>query len=147
MAIMLIYILHSTLNTSIERRKYMLSLNKSLGSFGEELALQFLIEKGYCIIEKNFRCRLGEIDIIARNNDYITFIEVKTRYNNHFGSPCEAITFSKQKKLYKLAQVYILQKKLHNCNFRFDVVEILIQPKDNTPVINLIKDAFQINIY
>lgn len=124
----------------------MLSLNKSLGTYGEDLAEQFLREKGYYIIQKNFRCRLGEIDIIASDKNYITFIEVKTRYNNHYGSPAEAITISKQKKLYKLAQVYIFQKRLINYNFRFDVIEVLIDSKTNNPNINLIQDAFQINI-
>lgn len=119
-------------------------LNKSIGFHGENMAEKYLKEMGYIILEKNFKCKLGEIDIIAKDNNYICFIEVKTRYGSLYGSPGESVTRQKQYKIYRTAQGYILKKKLYKFNFRFDVIEIILNNKDDNYSIKLIKDAFQV---
>jgi putative endonuclease len=119
-------------------------LNKSIGSHGENIAEKHLKEMGYIILERNFKCKIGEIDIIAKDKSYICFIEVKTRYGSFYGSPGESVTKLKQYKIYRTAQSYIVKKKLHKFNFRFDVIEIILNSNDDNYSIKLIKDAFQI---
>jgi putative endonuclease len=122
----------------------MSSSNKFIGNFGEEIAEKYLIEVGYIILEKNFRYKTGEIDLIGRDGDYITFIEVKTRTSSNFGEPCEAVTPLKQLKIYRTAEVYIMKKKLYNFSFRFDVLEVFLSNDKKNYSIKLIKDAFQL---
>ena len=78
-------------------------LNYEIGAYGESLAKNFLRDQGYYILEENFSCKIGEIDLIARDENYICFIEVKTRYSQDYGTPAESITYRKRKKLYKIA--------------------------------------------
>lgn len=120
------------------------SFNKDIGSLGEDIAETYLRQIGYTIFDRNFRCKIGEIDIIGKDGDYICFIEVKTRYGSIYGSPCEAVTYSKRHKIYKTAETYIMRKKLFKFNFRFDVMEIILNNSNNNHSIRLIKDAFQI---
>lgn len=122
----------------------MRALNKSIGFYGEEIAENYLREMGYTILERNFKCKIGEIDIIAKDSNHICFIEVKTRYGTLYGTPGESVTNSKQYKIQRTAQSYILKKKLHKFNFRFDVIEIVLNQKDDSYCIKLIKDAFQV---
>jgi putative endonuclease len=117
--------------------------NKELGKKGEETALRFLKKRGYRIIEKNYVCKMGEMDIIAREKDTLAFIEVKTRTTTEFGPPQLAVTSSKQRQLSKVALNYLKEKKLEDVKARFDVVAILIRPKGEE--IELIKDAFELN--
>ncbi|OFI07711.1 hypothetical protein CLOACE_00590 [Clostridium acetireducens DSM 10703] len=119
--------------------------NKYVGNFGENLAENYLKKCGYIILDRNFKCKIGEIDIIALDKDYITFIEVKSRYSLYYGHPCECIKYNKIKKIYKTAQFYILKKKLFKNKFRFDVIEIILNKNTDNYSINLIKNAFQIN--
>lgn len=95
------------------------------GRFGEETACQYLIEKGYKIIKRNYQRRVGEIDIIAQDpdNQNLVFIEVKARTNYKFGQPEEAVNFKKQDKLIKTAFYFLQENKIKN-NFRFDVVAV-----------------------
>lgn len=118
--------------------------NLETGSLGESLAENYLKNNGYIILEKNFRCKTGEIDLIGKDDEYISFIEVKTRHGNLYGYPSEAVTKGKQYKIYKTAQMYILKKQLFNYDFRFDVVEVILSHENNTCSIKLIKDAFTI---
>ncbi|APH14262.1 nuclease-related domain protein [Clostridium sporogenes] len=119
--------------------------NKDIGSFGEAIAADYIKNCGYIILEKNFRCKLGEIDIIAKDKNFIVFIEVKTRYGSIYGSPSEAITFKKQNKIYKTAQLYIIKKAIHNkFYFRLDVIEVILNTLNSNYSVNLIKNAFQI---
>lgn len=97
---------------------------RSLGMWGENVAADYLQKKGMKIIERNFRCRLGEIDIIARQGGYLVFIEVRTRSSAICGLPQESITAAKVKKVRRLAQFYLAQKSLANVNVRFDVVAV-----------------------
>lgn len=102
-------------------------LNKALGFQGEMIATNFLIHRGYKIIDKNFFCKQGEIDIIAldSNSDCICFIEVKSRYSRSFGYPCESVNYRKIKRLKNTANYYIYKKNLYDINLRFDIIEIL----------------------
>ncbi len=97
---------------------------RSLGILGENTAVEYLQKKGLKIIERNFRCRLGELDIIARQDSYLVFIEVRTRSNAFCGLPQESITATKIKKLRRLAQVYMVSRSLCNVDVRFDVIAV-----------------------
>ena len=112
-------------------------MNKiALGISGEKLATKYLKKHKYKILERNFRCILGEVDIIAKQGETLVFVEVKTRSSCAFGRPCEAVDEVKQEKLRKLALYYQRIKRAYNIPLRFDVVEVL----DNE--INLIVNAF-----
>jgi putative endonuclease len=116
---------------------------KELGRKGEEVALRFLKKKGYRIIEKNYVCKMGEMDIIAKEKDTLAFIEVKTRTSTEFGPPQLAVTPSKQRQLSKVALSYLNKKQLNDVKARFDVVAILLGQKGEE--IELIKDAFDVS--
>ncbi len=111
---------------------------RKLGKDSEEMAVQYLNEKGYRILAVNFQNRIAEIDIIAQQGDIMCFIEVKARRSMKYGLPREAITPSKIRKIIKGAQSYINYKGIRNTQFRFDVIEIFLQ--DNS--INHIENAF-----
>jgi len=116
---------------------------KELGKKGEEKAVRFLKKKGYRIIEKNYVCKMGEMDIIAKDKDTLTFIEVKTRTSAEFGPPQLAVNSSKQRQLSKVALNYLKEKQLEDVKARFDVVAILLEQEKEK--IELIKDAFELN--
>ena len=130
---------HSNYAT-IPLQDYATMKKKELGKIGEEVALRFLKKNGYRILLSNYVCKLGEIDIIAREKDTLAFIEVKTRTSNLFGPPQLSVTPSKQMQLSKAALYFLKQKKLENVKARFDVVAIIVGPKGEE--IELIKDAF-----
>ena len=101
--------------------------NKQIGLLGEDIAADFLISQGYHILKRNFNCKLGEIDIIAVDNidkNELVFVEVKTRRQNIYGSPSDAVDFRKTKHLYKVAEYFLMINKLENTFVRFDVIEI-----------------------
>lgn len=114
---------------------------KQLGDQGEKMALNFLQKLGYKIIETNFRKPFGEIDIIAKDKETLVFIEVKARSNEKFGSPEEAITFWKKRRIIKAAQYYLLKNNLKNIPFRIDVIAIKIDPLDKIAKIRHFKNA------
>jgi len=118
--------------------------NREIGTLGEALAEKYIKNQGYIILEKNFSCKIGEIDIIGKDKEHIAFIEVKSRYNKAYGTPGEAVNYYKQRKLYRTAEFYIMKNKLHNFAFRFDVIEIFLKLESNRYELRLIKDAFQI---
>ena len=109
---------------------------KFLGKVGEKKAVDFLKKNGYKILETNYKTHVGEIDIIAENQGYIVFIEVKTRSGDEFGQPSEAVTKKKQEKYFKVATEYLMRKDKIDSLCRFDVVEI------ENGQINIIIDAF-----
>jgi putative endonuclease len=114
---------------------------KTLGHSGETAAASFLQIQGFTILETNYRTKMAEIDIIAQDNDCISFIEVKARRSIKKGLPKESVTRSKQKKIILGASFYLKQTKQMNSRVRFDVVEVyMLKGKIN---INLIKNAFQ----
>lgn len=116
--------------------------NHNIGAWAEDIVNKFLVSQGYEILEENFRTRTGEIDIIARDNEYISFVEVKYRRNLEYGYPREAVNYYKQQKIYKTALYYIATRKLDRQSFRFDVVEVLGNIDNYN--INIIKNAFGI---
>lgn len=98
--------------------------NVEIGNKGEEIAKRYLKFRLYKILETNYRRKTGEIDIIAKKDGYIIFIEVKYRNNTNMGLPREAVTPFKQRQIKRTAEMYILENKL-SCDMRFDVIEIL----------------------
>lgn len=113
-----------------------------LGKKGETIAVNFLKKQGYKIIERNYRSKVGEIDIIAREKGDIVFIEVKTRQSDNFGLPEEAVSYRKQRRLTKIALSYLTHHRLRGVNCRFDVVGILMK-EDKVRNIELVKGAFE----
>ena len=113
----------------------------NLGHRGETAAISFLQTQGFTILEANYRTKLAEVDIIAKDNDFLCFIEVKTRRSLKKGLPRESVNYSKQKKIILGASFYLKEKKQINSKVRFDVVEVL--EKNGTLHIHLIKNAFQ----
>jgi len=114
----------------------------NLGKFGEKVAAIFLKRNGYVILERNFSCLFGEIDIIARDKEAVAFIEVRTRQSDEYGLPVESIRRAKKKKLIRTAWFYIKGRNLEDSLFRFDVVSVLIGNRRRRPEVGLIKDAF-----
>lgn len=112
-------------------------LYHELGRIGEDIAAKYLVNSNYEIIERNFRCKQGEIDIIAKEDDEIVFIEVKTRSNVACGRPSEAVNQVKQKHIKKTTKYYIYLNKLENHYIRIDVIEVYL--KNNKFYINHIK--------
>ncbi|NME81762.1 YraN family protein [Clostridium sp. SM-530-WT-3G] len=119
--------------------------NKLVGNNSEKIAQKFLLKNGYNILDCNFRNRSGEIDIICSKNDTIIIIEVKSRYSYQYGPPKESVNYSKQKSIINVTKFYLLYKNIYNMNIRFDVIEVYMNYKDDSYIINHIKDAFRIN--
>ena len=94
-----------------------------LGQWGEEQVAEMLQQGGWTITARNFRCRMGEIDIVAQNGTFLTFVEVKLRKNDQFGSACEAVTPAKQRRLRSTAQFYLINHPTA-LQPRFDVAEV-----------------------
>ncbi|MBP3196783.1 MAG: YraN family protein [Butyrivibrio sp.] len=119
-----------------------MKLNKrAVGDTKELLACNYLKDEGAVILERNFRCRTGEIDIIAKDAKYLCFIEVKYRSGNSFGEPEEAVNFKKRKHICKVSDFYLYSKyKSFDLPVRYDVVAI--SQKDNIFTFKWIKNAF-----
>ena len=117
--------------------------NKAIGTYGESIARDFLINNEYKILDMNFRNKFGEIDIICFKDDLIVFCEIKSRYTNSFGNPIESVTYSKQKQIIKLSKLYLIYKKYYNYNVRYDIIEVIFNNIDTSFKLNHIKDAFR----
>ena len=114
---------------------------KFLGDYWENVAEKYLHNKSLKTVKRNYFCKMGEIDLIMRDNGILMFVEVKYRKNDDWVSAAESVTKSKQRKIIKAAQMFLLQnKKYKEMNCRFDVVSIQGEKKE--PVINWIKNAF-----
>lgn len=115
-----------------------------IGKIGEDVAMQYLEEKGYKIVERNFECKQGEIDIIAKDDKQkeMVFIEVKTRTNRNYGEPIEAVTYYKQKHIIKSIEYYLHIKKLEKAFIRIDVIEVY-HKGENKYHVHHIKKAFE----
>ncbi len=110
-----------------------------IGKIGEDIATRYLYSIGYKIVNRNFECRQGELDIIARDKEELVFIEVKTRTNPQYGRPSEAVTSIKQQHIKKVALYYIYKHHLEKEFIRFDIVEVYVSR--NKYIINHIKQA------
>ncbi len=113
----------------------------SLGKTGEDIACRELRRRGYEILTRRFRTRLGELDIVARDGTTIVFVEVKTRTNAKFGTPSEAVTALKQRKVWLMASDYLHRQGLHDRPCRFDVVAISID-EDGRLRVEVVRGAF-----
>lgn len=114
----------------------------SLGKTGEELACSYLQKQGYKIIDRNYRCRSGEIDIIAEDGVVLVFVEVKTRKGESFGHPFEVIGLNKQRKIARSALDYMSVHGIKERDCRFDAVSILVDAHEGVSI-ELVKNAFE----
>ena len=115
---------------------------RELGAWGEERAAKYLRGKGYTIVERNFRCRSGEIDIIARRGDIIAFVEVKLRRDADFAEAREFVTAAKQRRIIKTAQLWLYTHETEK-QPRFDVIEVYAPDGEHGRVtVNHIENAF-----
>ena len=115
---------------------------REIGRKGEDAAVRYIERKGYKIVERNFTCRLGEMDIIALDGKTLCFIEVKTVSGKTYGPPEIAVNISKQQKLSKVALTFLNQNRLHDTRARFDVIGVTLSPKGER--VELIRDAFEL---
>ena len=113
-----------------------------LGKAGEDIALKKIKKLGYRCIERNYRCALGEIDLIAKHGDYLVFIEIKTRKDRNTGYAKEAVNYRKMKQISKTALNYMKDKKCYDTKSRFDVVAVSINR--GIPDIEVIENAFEL---
>ena len=114
---------------------------KELGNTGEKLASDFLKKKGYKIRDTNFRCREGEIDIVAEKKGCLVFVEVRTKASSGFGSPEESVTFAKKEKLIASALTYLNNHQNLPESWRIDFVAVELDPNGKTKRIELIENA------
>ena len=110
--------------------------NVQKGKLGEEIAQKYLISKGGKILEKNYRTKIGEIDLIVKLNGELVFVEVKSRSNINYGYPAESVNYNKRRKIVNVAEFYILENCLHNISIRFDVIEIYLKNNKVNHIIN-----------
>ncbi|OPX86705.1 MAG: hypothetical protein A4E53_02737 [Pelotomaculum sp. PtaB.Bin104] len=116
---------------------------KMLGQLGEAVATKYLEKDGYQIIERNYRCRLGEIDIIAQDrDDFLVFVEVKSRSGDKYGLAQESVNGQKQFKLRQLAWNYLKKSGKTGCKCRFDVIAILFDSNNTVKRLEHIENAF-----
>ena len=114
---------------------------KRTGALGEKEAAKLLKKQGYKILETNYRCPLGEIDVVAKDKDTIVFVEVKSRRSRQFGNPKAAVTPQKQRKISMVALQYLKATHRSNASARFDVAAVTLSR--DKPQIEIIKNAFE----
>jgi putative endonuclease len=115
---------------------------QSLGRRGEDLACEELKRRGYAIVDRRFRTRCGELDIVARDGGVLVFVEVKARSGSSFGSPFESVTWQKRQRLSAMAESYLCLKRLSGEACRFDVVSVLERGGRHT--VELVRGAFDL---
>ena len=114
---------------------------RSIGDENESLACKFIEDKGGRILERNFRCKMGEIDIIARDGPYLCFIEVKFRKDSSFGDPSEAVNYSKRRRISNVSRFYLYSKHISfDSPIRYDV--IAVSASEDMLTFDWIKNAF-----
>ena len=114
---------------------------KPLGDHGERIAAAYLTDAGLRVLDRNWRCREGELDIVARDGDALVFCEVKTRRGVGYGHPVEAVTPVKQRRLRVLAQRWLAAHDEHGRDLRFDVVGVLVR-RSQPAVVTHLRAAF-----
>ncbi|MHB8769489.1 MAG: YraN family protein [Syntrophales bacterium] len=112
------------------------------GKRGEELAAAYLVEAGFRIVERNYRCRFGEIDIVAEEGETLVFVEVKSRRSAAYGGPLLAVDARKQGKISRISLHYLAERNLGHRPARFDVVAVMLLPAGQR--IELIRNAFEL---
>jgi putative endonuclease len=113
---------------------------RTVGTWGEDLALRYLTEQGYELVERNYRTRFGELDLVVRHQSTLVFVEVKLRRGTGYGNPLDAVTPRKQRAIRALAERYLADRAPDFDAVRFDVVGILLE--GDTPRISHVRDAF-----
>ncbi|MGH2510185.1 MAG: YraN family protein [Ktedonobacteraceae bacterium] len=116
-------------------------VRQSVGRVGERLAANALEERGYCILERNFRCQYGEIDLVAQESADLVFVEVKTRRGTVCGLPEEAVNKRKARKLQEVAAYYLDAHHLPDCSWRIDVVAVQFSPNGRLEEIRVYQHA------
>ncbi len=114
---------------------------RALGATGEDLAAAWYEERGYKVLDRNWRCTQGEIDLVLGTSAVVVFCEVKTRRSAAFGAPFEAVTVSKQRRIRVLAAKWLEAHPQRGVDLRFDVASVYA-PKDAAPRIEVIQAAF-----
>jgi len=114
-----------------------------LGNEGERVAEAYLRKIGYRVVERNYRCPVGELDLVLLDRRVLVFVEVKTRTDGGFGEPLEAIDRRKQRKMAKAALFFLSQHRLHHREARFDVVGVCW--KDGEPSVQHVENAFELS--
>ena len=102
--------------------------NRSIGKIGEDTAVEYIENRGYQVIDRNYTSRWGEIDIISEKDGVLVFVEVKTKIGDKYGAPWESVTFFKYQKLKRSIQYYITSNKHSNRKCRIDVCGVLLNP-------------------
>ena len=115
--------------------------NATLGARGEEIAAQYLASAGMTVVCRNWRCRYGELDLIARDDDVTVFVEVKTRTGRRFGMPAEAVTFAKQCRIRRLAAIWLSEQEGPWVRVRFDVIAVVIE-RGGEPTLEHLRGVF-----
>ena len=115
--------------------------NAELGARGEALAALHLVDSGMELVERNWRCRHGELDIIARDGEVVVFVEVKTRSGTGYGTPAESVTYPKQQRIRRLALAWLDEQGGPWVKMRFDVVAI-VMTRDGDPVVSHLRGVF-----
>ena len=116
-------------------------MSRSVGTWGEAQVANYLRQRKFRLVAHSYRCRFGEIDLIAMDGNTLCFVEVKTRTSSRFSAPREAVTPAKQRKLRTAAEYYLAQTGQGECFCRFDVAEVYPAP-EGAPTINYITNAF-----
>ena len=119
----------------------MTEARQALGRLGEELACSALEARGYTVIERRYRTRFGELDIVARHGETLVFVEVKARHDRSFGDPAAAVTVRKQQRLALMAAEYLQHSRIETPPCRFDVVSIVAG--EGVSEVEVIADAFR----
>ncbi len=120
----------------------MQSQKQILGTEGERIAERYLKKKGFTILERNYRCPIGELDLIVLDRRVVVFVEVKTRSDGRFGSPLESVHRHKQERMTKAALFFLTRHRLHDREARFDVIGISFE--DEKPVVEHLRNAFEL---
>ncbi len=115
--------------------------SREIGALGEKIAAEYLTRLGYVIRERNFRLREGEIDIIAEKDDFLVFIEVRTRRSLSFGTPEESVTAKKKERLIALTQAYMEDREDLPSSWRIDVMALELGPKGQISRLEIIENA------
>jgi len=129
------------MSASFRREEEVMTTTVEAGTRGETLAAQALERRGYEIVERNWRCQGGEIDLVARDGDVWVFVEVKLRGAGAFGTPEEAIDARKQARLLHAVQMYLAEHELDDAAVRIDVVAIELAPSGKVRRMALYQDA------
>jgi putative endonuclease len=114
---------------------------KALGNRAEECTATWLSKQGYKVVERNYRCKVGEVDIVARKDEYLCFVEVRSRSTDAMGSPSLTVDARKQRQVIRAAMTFLAVHKISNMNVRFDVAAVTFGPSG--PAIEYIPGAFE----